>query len=271
MTLMPEVHDALARAVVARGARRRTWRPSRRVGLLAVGAVIATGSAVAATGGWHPVLGDDHRGHPREARAPIPADETAALGVLRRAQTDADRTPQVRAVLRMLGRGEINGVHTDGIRVLRTRSDGVTVLVPIERVGRHDKGYPSSIRRDVLCVMTGTRVSSRTATVTDRQGHRKTLRTPGGLMTGASCGGLDELRTTGIGGATNTDRGWVSSKLVPDGVASVVIRLRRHRTIAVAVHDNFYELNTGRELTPAWGVRWLDASGNRIDHRRDKH
>ena len=269
MTLMPEVHDALARAVVARGARRRTWRPSRRVGLLAVGAVIATGSAVAATGGWHPVLGDDHRGHPQEAQAAIPGDQTAAIAVLRRAQTDADRTPQVRAVLRMLGRGEINGVHTDGIRVLRTRSDGVTVLVPIERVGRHDKGYPSSIRRDVLCVMTSVRRTPRTAVV-GRDGRRRTIRTPGG-GTGQSCGDIDDLRTTGIGGAMPSDHGFFINKLVPDGVARVVIRLRRHRTITVAVHDNLYEVNTGQELPPAWGVRWLDASGNRIDHRRDKH
>jgi hypothetical protein len=269
MTLMPEVHDALALAVSARGERRRSWRPSRRVGLLAVGAVIATGSAVAATGGWHPVLGDDHRGHPQVAHAAIPGDQTAAIAVLRRAQTDADRTPDVRAVLRMLGRGEINGVHTDGIRLLRTRRDGVTVLVPTERVGRHDMGHPSSIRRDVLCVMTSVRVASRAPTVVGRDGRSRTVRTAGG-GTGQSCGDIDELRTTGIGGAMASGHGFFVNRLVPDGVARVVIRLRRHRTITVPVHDNLYEVNTGDELPPGWGVRWLDANGKKIEHRRDK-
>jgi hypothetical protein len=67
-----------------------------------------------------------------------------------------------------------------------------------------------------------------------------------------------------------SDHGFFINRLVPDGVARVVIRLRRHRTITVPVHDNLYEVNTGDELPPGWGVRWLDASGNKIDHRRDK-
>jgi hypothetical protein len=162
-------------------------------------------------------------------------------------------------------------VHTDGIRVLRARRDGATILVPTERVGRHDKGYPSSIRRDVLCVMTGMRLTVRTATVTDRHGQRKTVRTPGGLAVGEVCGGLDELRTTGIGGSMASGQGFVAYGLVPDGVARVVIRLRHHRTLTAPVRDNLYEVNTGRELAPGWGERWLDASGNRIEHRRDKH
>jgi len=249
MTLMPEVHDALARAVAARARPRRRRHVPRRAGLLAVGAAIATGTALAATGAWHPILGDSHRGHPQEAHTAIPGNQDAALAVLRRAQTDADRGPQVRAILRLLPRGEINGVHTDGIRLLRRRADGVTILVPTERVGRHDQGYPSTIRRRVLCVMTGTRAGR-------------------GLSAGASCGDVMQLRTTGIGGATGSDRGFIVNALVPDGVARVVIRLRGHRTITAPVHDNLYEVRTGREVPPAWGVRWLDAYGRIIEHRR---
>lgn len=257
MTLMPELHDAMARAVAARAPERRRWRPSRRVGLLAVAGVIASGSALAATGGWHPVLGDGKRGHPQEAHVTVPKAQTAALGVLRRAQTDADRTPEVLTALRMLARGEINGVHTDGIRVLRRRPDGVTLLVPTERVGRHDKGYGSSIRREVLCVMTSTRLAARDGSTT---------RSAGGLIVGQGCGDLRQLRKTGIGGATSSAAGFVLNALVPDGVSRVVIRLRHHRTLTVPVRDNLFEINTGAELPPGWGVRWLDAQGHTIHH-----
>src|SRR5262249_50822593 len=124
MTLLPEVHESLARAVAARGARRPWWRSPRGIAWCAAGAVAAGGSALAASAGWHPILGDSHRGHPREARAPVPADQLAALAVLRRPQTDADRTRHVRFVLRLLVAGEISGVHVDAIRLLRTRPDG---------------------------------------------------------------------------------------------------------------------------------------------------
>jgi hypothetical protein len=251
MTLMPELHDALARAVAARAPRRHRWRPSRRVGLLAVAGLIASGSALAATGGWHPILGDGKRGHPQEAGVAVPEAQTAAVGVLRRAQTDADRTREVLTALRMLARGEINGVHTDGIRLLRRRPDGVTILVPTARVGRHDKGYPSSIRRQVLCVMTSAWLPARSG---------------GALITGQGCGDLGQVRKTGIGGATRSATGFVLNALVPDGVVQVVIRLRHHRTVTVPVRDNLYEVNTGPELPPGWRARWIDAQGQTI-HR----
>jgi hypothetical protein len=275
MTLMPEIHDALARAVAARRARRRrSWR----VGLLVLGGVVFAGSAVAAGSGWHPIIGDGDRGHPREARAAIPADQLALLAVLRREQTDADRGADVRAVLRLLGRGEIDGVHADGIRLLSRHANGVTVLVPTERVGRHDKGSPSSIRRQVLCVMTSIHMRARTAHVKGSGGKTRTIRTPAGLGTGVSCGTLRDLRTTGIGASTVLGAGVLSgpansgrltvlaSKLVPDGVASVVGRLRGGRRVTAKVHDNLYEFQSN-ELPPAWGVRWLDAQGRPIEHR----
>jgi hypothetical protein len=252
--LMPEIHDALAHAVAGRARRPRRWRPSRRVGLLAVGALVATGTAVAGTGAWHPILGDDHRGHPQEAVGSIPPDQLAALGVLRRPQTDSDRSRDVQSILRLLARPEINGIHTDGIRLLRERRDGATILVPVVRVGRHDAGHPSSIRRQVLCVLTGFRIT-------------RTGQAAGGA--GQVCGDLRQLRTTGIGASgSRSDHGWITGALVPDGVARVVIRLRHHRHVAATVHDNYYEINTGDELAPAWGVRWLDARGHTIEHRR---
>lgn len=267
MTLMPEIHDALARAVATRPVRRRR-RPSRRAGLLAVGALVVSGSAVAASGGWRPILGDDDRGHPQPARRTVPAAQVAALSVLRRAQTGRDRGPEVQAILRLLPRTAINGVHTDAIRLLRQREDGVTILVPAERVGSRQIS-PTSIRRDVLCVLTGV-TTTQTATVEDPTGRMRTIRAPGGA--GQICGDLRQLRTTGIGASgTRTDKGFITGALVPDGVASVIIRLRNDRHRTAKVHDNYYEINTGNELAPAWGVRWLDTQGKTIDHRRTKH
>jgi hypothetical protein len=258
VTLLPEVHDVLARAVGDR-ARRPRRRPPRRAGLAAFGALLVTGSAfAAATGsGWHPILGDDHRGHPQEAHAGLPAAQLAALGVLRRPQGSGDRVTDVRSLLRLLSRGEINGVHTDAIRLLRRHPYGSTILVPAERVGRHDPGTPSTIHRHVLCVLTGLSPSTRGRAAISA-----------GAGAGQSCGDLRQLQTTGIGGITRSPDGLITAALVPDGVAHVVIRLRHHHYLRADVHDNFYEVNTGTEFAPGWGVRWIDAQGHTIDHRR---
>lgn len=259
MTLIPEVHDALARAVAAPRPTPRRWRrPSRRAGLLAVGAVVVTGSAVAASTGWHPVLGHGERDRPRAAQTGVPAAQVAALSVLRREQTAADRGPQAQALLRLLTRQEINGVHTDAIRTLRRSGDAYVMLVPVERVGRHDQGYPSSVQRHVLCVFYG----YLPAPLGTAKVH--------GQAWGQTCGGLDQLKTTGIGGITHGSNGWATGALVPDGVARVIVCLRHHRTVTAAVHDNYYEVNTGNETAPGWGVRWLDAHGNTIEHQRTK-
>src|SRR3954469_19952333 len=79
------------------------WRRRRfcRVGLFALGAAIVSGTAAAATGGWHPLLGSPDRGpRPHPARADVPADQLAALAILRRPQTDVDRGPLVRQALK---------------------------------------------------------------------------------------------------------------------------------------------------------------------------
>jgi hypothetical protein len=257
MTLIPEVHDALAHAVGTVQPQRSRWRPARRTLLLTAGAIVISGSAIAATGGWHPILGDDHRGHPQPAHTSVPADQLAALGVLRREQTSADRSPDVRQILRLLPRREINGIHVDGIRLLRQRADSATVLIPTEREGSHDPGYPSSLQRRVLCVLTG-------ITRAPESGHF-----PGGFSAGGTCGNVQQLRTTGISATVGSDRGYILGGLVPDGVRRVVIRLRHHRLVRASVRDNYYEVNTGKEVAPGWPMRWIDANGRTITHTRD--
>jgi hypothetical protein len=264
---MPEVHDALARAIALRRGRRRGWRPSRRAGVIAVGALVASGSALAASGGWHPILGDDHRGHPRPAATALPAEQVAALGVLRRPQTNSDRGRDVQAVLRLLGSENTEGIHTQGIRVLKRRSDGVTVLIPTERTGTED--FPPSVQRNVLCVLTGTTAPPRTGPIGAKAPSASgPIKFPRGMSAGGTCGHLRDLRTTGIRISTPSNDGYATGGVVPDGVARVIIRLRHQRLVSATVHDNYYEASTGNELAPGWAVRWLDAQGHTIDHRR---
>jgi hypothetical protein len=177
--------------------------------------------------------------------------------VLRRPQASRDRVTDVQSLLRLLPRGEINGIHTDAIRLLRRHTYGSTILVAAERVGRHDPGNPSTIHRHVLCVLTGLNPSS--------QGRAAISE---GAGAGQSCGDLRQLKSTGIGAITRSPRGLITAALVPDGVAQVVIRLRQHHYLRADVHDNFYEVNTGTEFAPGWGVRWIDPQGHTIDHRR---
>jgi hypothetical protein len=278
MTLMPEIHDALARAVATRPAR-RWWHPSRRGALLAAGAIVASGTAVAATSGWHPILGSSDRGpRPLAANAGVPADQLAALAILRRPQTDVDRGPLVQRALRVLDRRTINGIHTDAIRVIFHGPRELTVLVPAQRMGivRH----PSTLRRDVLCLMSTSYEDARTATIT-QHGKPTTVRFPAGYNSwGMTCGGLDMLRTSGIQTGTSPDAtgGLVINglpkhpadrriTLVPDGVARVTVRLRHRRSITVPVRDNVYRYTTHE--SPAYmGTIWYDANGHRIDHRK---
>jgi hypothetical protein len=55
--------------------------------------------------------------------------------------------------------------------------------------------------------------------------------------------------------------------LVPDGVASVTVRLRHSRTVTVPVRNNVYRY-TIHDSPAFMGTVWYDAQGRRIDHRQ---
>jgi RNA polymerase sigma factor (sigma-70 family) len=95
---------------------------------------------------------------------------------------------------------------------------GSTILVPAERVGRRDPGWPSTIHRHVLCVLTG---------ITSQAHGRAAIRAGAGA--GQSCGDLRQLTTTGIRAITRSPDALIVEALVPGGVVGVVIRLRHHR------------------------------------------
>lgn len=270
MTLIPEVHDALRAAVGAPRPKRRR----RRFGVLAVGVVIASGSAVAATGPWRPQLGSDERGaRPRAAAQSSVAPELLeALAVLRRPQTETDRGPLVRDALRHLSRETIDGVHTDAIRVLFQNRREVAVLIPAQQ-------GPRGIGGDVLCLMSASYAEAQTITLTQR-GERRRMRLPAGYSGwGGTCAGIDRLRKTGIAVSTRPDGGGVMTTdprrakftlrvitLVPDGVARVKVRLRQRRFVTAGVRGNVYQY-TRRDIPANLGSTWYDAQGRVIMQR----
>jgi|GEM_PF-6187162 len=277
--------DAVAvpeRAAAGPGHRRR-WRPSRRIGLLAIGGVIISGTAVAATtGGWRPLLGSADSPRPLAANGGVPTDHLVALAVLRRPQTEIDRGPLVQQALRKLDRQMINGIHTDAIRVISHGPREVTVLIPAERVGRPIRGVASatSVQRDVLYVMSASYQNARTWRITSGA-KAKTIRFPAGFNSwGATYGTLETLRTTGIQTGTSPDGSGglvldghperITNRqvtLVPDGVARVKVRLRGGRSVTVPVRNNVYRY-TIRGISANLGTVWFDAAGRRIDHSK---
>jgi hypothetical protein len=130
--LFPELSDGLAAAA------ERAARPRRRRVLPVLGSSLAVvavaGVATAATGVWHPQVGDDRRGTPSISARPIPAELTSRLEVLRRPGTAVDRSAEVRRILKYVGRG-YRGVRTDAVRLLApgTPTMGAQILIPAER------------------------------------------------------------------------------------------------------------------------------------------
>ncbi|WP_445150675.1 hypothetical protein [Baekduia sp. Peel2402] len=248
--LMPELQQALAQAVRAERPQGAIQRRRRlRTGGLALAAVLCSGTAaVAATSGWNP-FGGDNPDPPTVATAAVPGEQTAALGVLRRAQTDADRSPEVSAAINRLRARNVGGVHTDGVRVLSTSGEGVTFLVPVTR--QVTDGTPDVVREDVICLATATpahTVAGREvgAGTTYRCGDLADIRA-GKLVSGAQWGGRLEL--TGI---------------APDGAAAVRIPMRGGPSITAKIADNGFrvEATDAAGSLDREGLRWLDAQGN---------
>jgi len=259
-----------AEPVRTRGRGRRRWR---RISFFALGGVVLSGTAIAATGAWSPQLGSPGRGtRPLPAAAAVPAEQLASLGILRRPQTEADRGAQVQAALKVLGGDTISGIHTDALRVITSTPREVAILIPVERYGSR------ATQRDGLCLMSSSYSRARTVKFGDR-----TTKIPAGFGGwGSTCGTLKNVRTTGIETGTTDDPSGgliINGKpknviqhrvtLVPDGVARVTVRLRGGRTVTVPVHDNIYRFDI-RGTSANLGTTWYDTGGQRIDHRKKR-
>jgi hypothetical protein len=120
-----------------RPGRRRVSRAGRWPWLtrpVAVGLILAAcaGTAFAAVAIWTPLLGDPQYGYnPGAATTAPPADQLAALAVLRRPQTDADRGALSAAALTYIN-NYTQGVRTAYVRLLDTVGSEAFVLVPVE-------------------------------------------------------------------------------------------------------------------------------------------
>ncbi|HEY1774598.1 MAG TPA: hypothetical protein VGG41_00435 [Solirubrobacteraceae bacterium] len=114
--------------------RRRTARWPWLTRPVVVGLILAAfaGTAFAAVAIWTPLLGNPQYGYsPGAATSAPPADQLAALGVLRRPQTDADRGALSTAALTYIN-DYTKGVRTAYVRLLATIGGEAFVLVPVE-------------------------------------------------------------------------------------------------------------------------------------------
>lgn len=198
------------------------WWRRPRIGVLAVGAILVTGTAVAATTPWNPKVGGDLGDRElSRSQQDVPEAQRTILGVLRREQTDADRNPAVLRALKVTPSTLGSGLRVNGIRLLRAHANRTVLLLPFRRVG--PPGMPAQGFKDGLCLYTAD-VANPSSTPSG---------TPG-FTSGAGCGSLNDVRR---GRLRSTTTG-----LVPDGVARVRVTLTTGRTLTADVSDNYYEL-----------------------------
>lgn len=218
--LLPHSRQQLTDAIRRTTATRTRRQPPRRIAALALVGVLATGTAVAATTPWTPELGrpDDR---PTVGTTTIPADQLAALAVLRRDQNDADRSAPTQNALHQTWTLTHIGVRTDGVRLLATDRDGAAVLVPVEQAGTADAdpGHVTPVIKNALCLK---------RTITDPRAP--TPHSSGG----ETCGTVQDLRAGRIG--------FVADGLVPDGVARVQVKLTTGDVLTANVENNYYKL-----------------------------
>jgi hypothetical protein len=169
----------------------------------------------------------DDRRLPPASHRPVPSDQIAAFAILRRPPSSADRSPAVRELLSTVPANEVRGVHLDAVRVLGRHGKYLVLLVPMERT-------PIPAMRDGLCVLTALENGS-----------------------GMTCRTLAGLRKHGAVGFSVPALG-----VVPDGVASVNVRVRGGRTVTAPVRNNLYVLDDG--VVPIQPPVWLDVNGRVI-------
>jgi hypothetical protein len=225
---------------------RDSARHSRRRRARLVPAVVAVAAASALIGVLLPrgPAADDERDATRPlatwtpqiratiSRSPLPPDQLEALAILRRRPTAADRSAAVRRLLRQGSQG-MRGVRVDAIRLLAPRGAQTTILVPAERLA-YRRGSPL----DVLCVVSGL----------------------DGRGSGGTCGTFADLHQHGYIGWPGPPYG-----IVPDGVASVKLRVRGGRTITAPVRDNVYVVD--EDVFAIQPPVWLDVNGHVIPRR----
>jgi hypothetical protein len=277
--LLPEALTALTAAARRHGAARRRWRPwhGAAIGLTVVA---VSGTAVAAKGGWQGLFGPADQHHATIATEPVPADQVAALGVLRRPQRESDRSRIVKLVIHRVFRHSMgeDDVHLDGVRLLEQHERDLTLLIPVGRIGPPEgmkvragtKPYPT--QRNQLCLAQATTASLILAPPPPGESQTTPRYRKGRLLTdptldeneievSSSCGSLLDIRRGRLGGS-NPFTGEVIG-LRTDGIVAVQVTSRRGETVRAPVHDNLFHLTIPQDRPGFRGapVRGVTADG----------
>jgi hypothetical protein len=216
--------------------------------LASLAVLVAAAPAAAIVHPWSPLLGRPSIDGPvRASTAPVIDAAREHLGVLRREQTDTDRT-QASSLLATLGR-QTQGVQTDGIRSLAPG----WALIPVQslQIGTETK-------TNQICLS-----------------HHD----------GLACGAADKIASDGLSLASASPSGTTIAGVVPDSVARVRFIPTDGKPTEVDVQSNFYKLTTpdlapsppvnappgyptktvpGPPLPVQGEVTWLDASGSTV-------
>lgn len=182
----------------------------RRLSLAALAATFVVAvPAVAVIAPWEPSLERPGIDPPVATdRSPLAADATAALGVLRRDQTAADRE-RTAPLISAIGAGnQVDRVQTAGIRALGTG----WALVPAKAM----QTSPSArVDEDVLCITNGEAIG---------------------------CSPSRNVRTTGVQLTLATASATEIAGVVPDGVANVRFTPTGGAAVTAKPSGNFYDL-----------------------------
>lgn len=258
--VLPHLERAFAVAVARKTATapmsvrdRMGRRGGTRVGAIAIAAVLASGTAMAATGVWDPGIGDQAiSGAPSISHSPVPTAATEALGVLRRPPSARDHGKQVRTTLHEISKGVVEGVRPDSVRYLASGAHGVTALggeaTILLSAHFHSPSSGGHFTRhgDFICVFR--------PLLPGRPG-----------VDASSCFALADVLA---GKALATDvylasPGFVITYgLVPDGVTSVTAQYRKGPNRQVAVANNYFEIDTrGQRTRRPQRVVWHGSGG----------
>lgn len=234
-------HELVTRRRRALDRARRPWT------LVAIAATLTTGTALAATQPWQPLLGGERQGHPTATGEPVSADALALLGILRRPQSEDDRGPLVEQALRSIG-PQNHGVRVAAVRLLGTAPGGrAIVLVPTARFS-DDAASPSGPAiLDALCVQ---------YPGVPRPGRPEFADYPCWSASQVAGGkAVGRLRTGGVQRLFG---------LVPDGVRTAEIELSDGSRLSGDVEANFFDVALPATAPPfarVEALRWRDARG----------
>jgi hypothetical protein len=255
MSLIPEVEFALVEAATRHAHRPARMRRRARLWTVApalAATLVAVAVAVAAVV-WRPLLGDSgRRGHPSASSTVLPAAQLKLLGVERRAQSPADRTPAVQAQLRLLVRTANRGVRTAAIRTLEPLPGGrAAILVPEQDFGDIVAGAHAAGIENALCVLYPSP-------------PRPPGAPPGPSGSAQECWSTAALRAGTAIAIVRGAGGFHVIGLAPDGVARVAIRRRDGSYAMAAVTNNFFDHTetAAPYLAPVGEIdRWIGPSG----------